>query len=334
MLHIVNGDTVADKLRQGGVEGDILVWREIYPVGPVFGDMENESNRAARAGYLEQVMGIPQAEYIEICRTQEKKLQDFKKYEEVVLWFEHDLFDQTMLCYLLHWFAKRALGKTKLSLLCIGAYPGIELFRGLGQLTAKQLAALSGTWQLVGRKELELGSKIWGAYSSAEIEDHNGVLRLDTSILPFVRDAFEAHLSRLPSARNGLGIIEQATLETLASGTLKPYELFQKVGNQLNILGTGDLEYWYRLAKMSEEPYPLISIRGPVNFPDFNNPESSFHECAVSLTELGRNVLDEKQDWAALKGPDDWVGGLRLKGKAPFRWDPSDKTAIKVQDEG
>lgn len=28
MLHIVNGDSVAEKLRQGIVSGDVLVWRE------------------------------------------------------------------------------------------------------------------------------------------------------------------------------------------------------------------------------------------------------------------------------------------------------------------
>lgn len=34
MLHIVNGDHVGNKLREGNVQGDILVWREVYPVGP------------------------------------------------------------------------------------------------------------------------------------------------------------------------------------------------------------------------------------------------------------------------------------------------------------
>lgn len=33
MLHIVNGDIVAKKLKQGVVPGDILVWREIYSEG-------------------------------------------------------------------------------------------------------------------------------------------------------------------------------------------------------------------------------------------------------------------------------------------------------------
>lgn len=30
VLHIVNGDVVGEKLRQGIVKGDVLVWREVY----------------------------------------------------------------------------------------------------------------------------------------------------------------------------------------------------------------------------------------------------------------------------------------------------------------
>jgi RNA polymerase sigma factor (sigma-70 family) len=99
MLHIVNGDSVGDKLKQGVVQGDILVWREVYPAGPVFADMAKPENRSARALYLEQSMGIPRSDYIRISETQERQIREFRQYEEIVLWFEHDLFDQTMLCY-------------------------------------------------------------------------------------------------------------------------------------------------------------------------------------------------------------------------------------------
>lgn len=71
MLHIVNGDSVAEKLRQGVVQGDILVWREVYPQGPVFIDPTVGDNRSVRAEYLEQTMGIPRSEYIEGSERQE-----------------------------------------------------------------------------------------------------------------------------------------------------------------------------------------------------------------------------------------------------------------------
>ncbi|MFH5185131.1 DUF1835 domain-containing protein [Paenibacillus sp. TAB 01] len=324
MLHIVNGDSVGDKLKQAGIQGDLFVWREVYSIGPVFSDMAGENNRSVRAHDLEHILNIPPADYISTCENQENKLQQFQKYEEIVLWFEHDLFDQTMLCYLLNWFAKQPIGKTKLSLLCIGAYPGIELFRGLGQLTPKQLEALMGTWRPIGRRELELGSKWWEAYTSPELEKHIEFLQEDMSALPFARAAFEAHLSRLPSTYNGLGMIERSTLELVASGVSSPYKLFEQAGNELNDLGMGDLEYWYHLANMSEEPYALLHVQGATDFPDFTNSVPSFRDCVITLTELGRKVLAGEKDWAEVKEMNAWYGGFRFKGHPlGWRWDAS-----------
>jgi RNA polymerase sigma factor (sigma-70 family) len=327
MLHIVNGDAVASILKQGVVQGDILVWREIYPVGPVFSDMTVSRNRAARALYLEQALGIPQSLFLEGGEQQEALLQDFRKYKDIVLWFEHDLFDQTMLCYLLDWFARQNLGETRLHLLCIGDYPGIELFRGLGQLTPQQMKTLSGTWQAIGQEEFAAGSRMWKAYTSGDIGEHIQFLQENnTSSLPFVQAAFEAHLSRLPSVHHGLGIIEQTTLELLAAGVDRPYDLFNQVGDRLNVLGMGDLEYWYRLGKMSAEPHPLFQVEGASAFPDFSHPVPSFGESRLILTELGRKVLAGEKDWADLQGMDEWFGGLHLKGQPSWRWDAVHRT--------
>lgn len=146
----------------------MLVWREIYSAGPIFIDPAAQQNRLLRAEVLQATMGIPAAEYLAGCAEQERRISGFRQYDEVVLWFEHDLFDQSMLAYLLHWFNGQKPGNTKLSLLCIGEFPGIELFHGLGQLTEAQLSTLAGTWRNIGRKELQLGSLLWEAYAAAD----------------------------------------------------------------------------------------------------------------------------------------------------------------------
>ncbi|WP_339317829.1 sigma-70 family RNA polymerase sigma factor [Paenibacillus sp. FSL R10-2734] len=327
VLHIVNGDVVGDKLRQGIVKGDVLVWREVYSHGPVFLEPTEKDNRVVRAQYLEQTMGIPQMEFIQGSESQEKILADFHKYEEVVLWFEHDLFDQTMLCYLLHWFSKQRKGSTKLSLLCIGEYPGIELFRGLGQLSVKQMETLSGTWKLIGDKELEVGQALWEAYVSPNPESLQQCLTTDTSALPFAHDAFEAHLSRFPSTYNGLGIVEQTTLEMILTGINAPYELFAKVGDKLHILGMGDLQFWHILRKMAEQPYPLLQVDGSEEFPGYKESSMQLKDCELVLTELGKSVMSGKEDWAEKKGIDEWYGGVHLQGVDPrWRWNLSSQT--------
>lgn len=324
MLHIVNGDCVGDKLKTGNIRGDILVWREIYPIGPVFPDMAVEQRASLRAPYLEKTLGISADSYVAGCEAQEQQLRAFREYDEVVLWFEHDLFDQLMLSYLLHWFSRQALGRTKLNLLCIGDYPGIDVFRGLGQLTTRQLEGLSGTWQRIGQPQLEAGSKIWEAYASNDVERHAALLQEDTSALPFAHAALAMHLSRLPSAKNGLGIVEQTTIELIRQGANNPRKLFQAVGKQLHALGMGDLEFWHRLRSLAEQPHALLEITGAVDAPDSQ----------VVLTPLGLAVAEGTQDWVALKGMDEWYGGLRLQGKLPWRWDGGRRQVVPRHGPG
>ncbi|TVX93390.1 sigma-70 family RNA polymerase sigma factor [Paenibacillus agilis] len=331
MLHIVNGDVVADKLRKGNIQGEILVWRELYPFGPVFKEMDAFTNRELRAKYLERTLGIPESEYIRIGKEQEQKLHQFHNYDEVVLWFEHDLFDQTMLSYLLNWFNGRPLGNTKLNLLCIGSYPGIQLFRGLGQLSTEQLETLSGTWTPIGTAELELGSKAWEAYAA---EDPNNMMELlvqDTSALPFLHHAFEAHLARLPSVLNGLGIIEQVTLETIASGIHTPIEVFQHVGDRLHELGMGDLEFWYLLNSLIEVSNPLLEVKkGIVPFADLKQSSLPFRESVLQVTALGQDMLDGKTEYAEIEQLDRWVGGIHLQGTPSWRWDSKLKIVVEA----
>ncbi|MFC5406530.1 DUF1835 domain-containing protein [Cohnella soli] len=330
MLHIVNGDFVGDKLRKGNIRGDVLVWREVYPVGPVSVNMEEPWS--PRVEYLERTLGISADDYVTNYKSQEQILQNYHQYDEIVLWFEHDLFDQLMLSYLLHWFSKRTLGHTKLNLLCIGDYPGIDLFRGLGQLTTRQLEALSGTWQRIGQKELETGRRIWEAYASPEIERHVEILHEDTSALPFANAALELHLSRLPSVKNGLGIVEQTALDLIRRGINNPRELFKEVGNRLSVLGMGDLEFWYRLWSMSQQPNALLELRGQYAFPDYRQKMApSFENCEVALTELGLEVAVGEKDWVNVKGMDEWYGGLRLHGGLTWRWDTERKQLVDIE---
>lgn len=322
MLHIVNGDSVAEKLQQVVAQDDILVWREVYSAGPIFENMTEHINRSIRADYLQKSLGIPKKEYINTCNEQEKVLDNFKQYDEIILWFEHDLFDQTMLTYLLHWFNKQSLGYLKLKLLCIGSYPEVHPFRGLGQLTVEQIKRLLGTWQTIGQEELRLGSDVWKAYASENPIKLQEILEGDGSALPFVQEAFRLHLSRFPATYNGLSIVEQSTLQAIESGIYAPFRLFEYVDNKLNGLGMGDLEYWYHLAKMTKGDFPLINIRGIRSFPAYNEQASSFQRCKVQITEYGRHIMKGEKNWVTDNGICEWYGGVNLRGSSPkWRWD-------------
>ena len=332
MLHIVNGDSVAEKLKQGVVHGDILVWREIYSEGPVFPDLSNSSNRLIRAKNLEKTLGIRCDEFTAGCVSQEQRLAAFKEHDEVVLWFEHDLFDQTMLSFLLNWFSKQSLNGVRLNLLCIGTFPGIDPFLGLGQLSVEQLKTLVGTWRPVGQEELEIGKKAWEAYTSPDPHKIVKFLQEDTSALPFVQEAFKFHLSRFPSIYNGLGKVEQTTLAHLHNSPAYAWDLFHQTGLQEIWYGMGDLQYWGILKRMCQAPYPLIQIEGASLASFDNNDISQFHNSRFSLTDIGRRILTGEGDWVAMNGVDQWLGGCHLQGhRIPWRWDGQRKTLVAVE---
>ncbi|MNW56728.1 hypothetical protein D3C74_344610 [compost metagenome] len=159
---------------------------------------------------------------------------------------------------------------------------------------------------------------------------HVDILHEDTSALPFAHAALELHLSRLPSAMNGLGIVEQTTLELVEQGVNTPWKLFAEIGNRLSVLGMGDLEFWYRLKSMSERrPSALLEIQGSHSFPDYQKKTvPSFDNCVVALTELGREVAAGEKDWVKVNGIDEWYGGLRLQDDVAWRWNSEKKKLV------
>ncbi len=62
--------------------------------------------------------------------------------DEVVLWFEHDLFDQLNLIWLLDALAGAGTPEQRVRLVVIGEHPEVDPFHGLGQLSPAQLLAL------------------------------------------------------------------------------------------------------------------------------------------------------------------------------------------------
>lgn len=82
--------------------------------------------------------GVPEGLFRRYTEEQETVLERYREHDEVVLWFEHDLFDQTLLIYLLQWLAARERGAVSINLVCIDSFPGVHPFKGLGQSSTKR----------------------------------------------------------------------------------------------------------------------------------------------------------------------------------------------------
>jgi hypothetical protein len=92
MLHIVNGDATVAQLGVAALPGDVLVWRDILVEGPVDATLGLEALAARRAPWLARRLGIAPDHYAENARAQARGLAEAPAHDEIVLWFEQDLF--------------------------------------------------------------------------------------------------------------------------------------------------------------------------------------------------------------------------------------------------
>ncbi|HTF38568.1 MAG TPA: DUF1835 domain-containing protein [Blastocatellia bacterium] len=318
MLHIHNGDSTAGTLREFGFPGEHKAFQEVLMEGPVPGGLSPDEWLEVRARFLAEAY-----EKVENCkkdlRDQEAWLRRFSEHDETILWFEHDLFCQINLIYLLDWFSKQSMGKTRLSLICVGGFPGVEDFRGLGQLTGEQLASLFDRRHEVSEPELSLAARAWAAYWSADPEEISRLIDEDTSAMPFLGHALRLHRMRFPSLKNGLGRIENTALEVISNGPIGFKSLFQRFGEAEPVYGMGDSQFWCAMNRLGNARDPLITISAPAD--DEPALKSNwYHDASFELTETGRAVLAGDRDFIETNGIDLWLGGVHLVNGVVWRW--------------
>jgi hypothetical protein len=218
----------------------------------------------------------------------------------------------------LDWFSRQEMGRTKLSLICIGEFPGFEPFDGLGQLDEGQLASLLGTRELVSADQIALGRSVWAAFTSSDPTALNDAANDTTpSVLPFLAGALHRFIEDYPAAANGLPRTERRILELLANDATSIGGLFVAFQKSEERVYMGDTTFWCRVRALAAGPTALVRIDGDASEP----PKGR-----AAITDAGRAVLAGKEDWVRLNGFDRWFGGVRLQaplgGDVSWRYDP------------
>lgn len=332
MLHITNGDCAGNLLCQTDLPGELLLWKDVLEEGPAPVGLSLEQMSQVRAQFIaENGWGTYEAVY-NVFTDRDRRLAQFHEHEEVVLWFEHDLHDQLQMIQILDWFTRQDLGKTRISLICINAFPEIEPFRGLGQLNPAQMHSLYPTRREIGEAELNLACIAWKAYCSPEPTALEALIHTDTSALPFLKAALGRHLEQFPAVSNGLSRTERQILEAIAEGLHKPVELFRANLAKEESLLIGDVSFWDCLRLLSSSPTPLLRLSNGNSFskPGECRNFEEFREQTLVLAELGCDVLARQADWVITNGIDRWLGGVHLCGENTlWRWDEQHQKLIQ-----
>ena len=218
-LNITNGDCAADVMRKAGIAGEFLPWRDVLHDGPVPAGLALEDLSKTRAEFIADCGWASFEEAWTGFRERDAKLSAFRDHEEVILSFEHDLYDQLQLLQLLDWFSRQDASSTKLSVICVDEY--------LGTLTPERMSALQAVKSPASAAQLALGAHAWSAFRAPDPTAWTALLREDTTALPFLAGAVLRHLEQYPSAANGLNRTESQILQAAASGLRAPGRIFE-----------------------------------------------------------------------------------------------------------
>ncbi|CAN5215404.1 hypothetical protein BH09BAC6_BH09BAC6_20250 [soil metagenome] len=244
ILHILNGDSTLRGFEQTGLEGDVIVWREILSQGPLEENISSGSFWRQRREWIGETFHEAAENYQETVIDQLAKLSE--PYEEINLWFEFDLHCQANLLGVLMLLKKRTdLSAPAVYLICPADYPGNENFMGMGELNGEELEYLFDNIRVeVTGVDFMLAEEAWMLYVNNNVEALQQWLTKTEfwGNLPLLKPALEAHLKRLQVNPGGLNYIEQKLLDIYNSGIKTKQDIYNAFWQTEKIYGMGDLE--------------------------------------------------------------------------------------------
>src|SRR5687767_3932646 len=320
-------------MREAGIAGEILPWRDVLHDGPVPRDLTLAELSSVRATYLASAGAAQFNELAQDFIARDTLLERLPEFERVVLWFEWDLYDQLQLIQILDTIARRA------ATLDTAKRPPIDhvSFAGyLGNLAPERFPALYHERRPVTPEMLDLGQAAWHAFTSPDPTKIIALVAEGTEDLEFLKGALWRLLEELPSTRNGLARSEQQLLEGLAAGISRFGETFRYAAEREERIYCGDSSAASYIERLSRGATPLVVYPSGerVHAPQTEAQTREFHNAELVLTDAGREVLAGRQDWIRLGGTDRWLGGVHLDGSnARWRWDGDSRRVIETDGQ-
>jgi hypothetical protein len=304
VLIITNGTAAVGALERAGVPGEKLPWDDVLHDGPVPADLDLSALSTVRARFIADCEWGGFNEVREAFRRRDARLQQTHDEDEVVLWFEHDLYDQLQMLQLLDWFGPPLRRPTRLSLICharfVSEQPDAQLRADFDARTAATDA------------QLALGRDAWAAVRAPTPEAVIDVLNGDTDALPFLRPALVRFLEELPG-RDGLARSERQLLAAVADGAATASEAFSRSQEHEHPRYLGDATFARYVDRLVQGAAPLLRREGD----------------RLTLTDVGRAVLEDREDRIRCNGLHRWWGGVRLAGETLWRWD-AERQALRA----
>ena len=311
MLHVTNGSVALSRLHDLGVSGRIVPWDDVLHEGPVPAGLGEPELRRVRAEFL----AINWGDVASIERSlaaRDAALVEAMAGDEIVLWFEHDLYDQLHVLQVLDLL--QAVRPAQSGGAASGArVTAILADDYLAAQSDEQLAAWLAARQPLAPEQWAAAADAWSCFRAPEpvrlaAFDHPGAW-------PSLRAALRRHLQQFPSAVDGLSRTERQTLDGVAAGPLTVRDAFRAANHAVEeAIFMGDAGWWSHIRPLLTSPHPLLRVVGDapaeMHHADWWRDDDAAPRLA--LTGAGERILAGEADHVALNGIDRWLGGVHL----------------------
>ncbi len=289
LLHITNGDNFTSRLQSLKLKGDIITWREMLCEGKTLSTVGSESFWKTRFEFLNRNYKVSKSWFVEKTLKEYRSLCNHKQQDQIVLWFEYDLFCQINMLAVLSWL-KTHRRHAEISLICSGKEDDSGKLYGLNELSDEKLITLYENKTILSQDDIEFADYVWQLYCSDNpIRLENLVAHNDFQF-NYLSDALKTHLKRYPTIKNGLNELENRVLSIAENE--KPAsrkELLSSVLNNQGLYGFGDTQYDRMITSLK----PLFTSFNPVR-----------------LTKKGKEVLLEKTSfYSQIRDNQMYLGG-------------------------
>jgi hypothetical protein len=311
MLHLTNGTAIIPLMRQAGIVGPTVPWEDVLHEGPVPAGLNPAALRERRAAFLASC-GWGSAESIGRTLADRDGALDrallgsagAAPIDEIVLWFEHDLYDQLHLLQILDRLPLD--GSPRVTAVPSNDYLGVQ--------PASRFTGLFAARTEVTSAQRLAARDAWAAFRSSDPRTIVDVLPR-VGELPHLQFALARHLEQFPSMQNGLSRTEQQALEAIGSGVTSVREIYRASHHgREDAIFMGDAAFISHIDSLLRSSRPLLRAGRPTRPLTLDDD--------LSLTTDGQHVLENRLDRVRACGIDRWLGGVELKGTGPvWRWD-------------
>ena len=292
-LHLRCGDDLRDKLPAAGWEGDYRAFVDPLWHGPAWDDGDLMGFIARRARFIAAEYGEDAGRARARLGGEYATLLSLARHERVVLWFEHDLYDQVALTRVL-----AAASGMEGRLFAVPA-DGVRHF---GAMDVATLAALRGSEVPVTEAQIAAGAAAWEAISTFDDPRPLDALRRTSLPWPHMAAALTRLLQEFPWRSDGLALSERVVLRAVADGAADLSALMQAAHAADPVLHATDLALRGIVHCLSDGTPRVIDTAGGT----------------WRITARGAAILAGTDRWRTRPR---WVGGTAVRMPPPWIWD-------------